>query len=320
MQLRNKRVKSIVGISIGLALICHILYTLLLNPCFTYHSFIQFFNEAQHLLLILVLLLLLSSGIEIVKWKLLLSSQQEVSWKQASSSVFIGQAASFVTPNRIGDYPARILSLNNKLTYGTITLSILSASAQTIAILIVSEIAFFNLINYLSTPLFTLLFEINSIIIIGMLFFYFKIEALSVVFSKLKILKKIKKYIQVIQVIPKKLYITAFILSVIKFSIYSFQLYLLLQLSNHELSPHILFMLSIIYFWGLTIIPSIAFAELGIRNKWGLFLFSLLAIQNWKITIIITILWLINIVFPALIGVLIWFYKQSKNKWYASVS
>lgn len=319
MQLRNKRVKSIVGISIGLALICHILYTLLLNPSFTYHSFIQFFNEAQHLLLILVLLLLLSSGIEIVKWKLLLSSQQEVSWKQAISSVLIGQAASFVTPNRIGDYPARILSLNNKLTYGTITLSILSASAQTLAILIVSEIAFLTLINYLSTPLFTLLFEINSIIIIGMLFFYFKIEALSVVFSKLKILKKIKKYIQVIQVIPKKLYITAFILSVIKFSIYSFQLYLLLQLSNHELSSHILFMLSIIYFWGLTIIPSIAFAELGIRNKWGLFLFSLLAIQNWKITIIITSLWLINIVFPALIGVLIWFYKQSKNKWYASI-
>jgi uncharacterized membrane protein YbhN (UPF0104 family) len=319
MQLRNKRLKSILGISLGLALISHILYTLLLNPSFTYHSFIQFFNEAQNLLLILVLLLLLSSGIEIVKWKLLLSSQQEVSWKQASSSVFIGQAASFVTPNRIGDYPARILSLNNKLTYGTITLSILSASAQTLAILIVSETAFLTLINYLSTPLFTLLFEINSIIIIGMLFFYFKIEALSVVFSKLKILKKIKKYIQVIQVIPKKLYITAFILSVIKFSIYSFQLYLLLQLSNQELSPYILFMLSIIYFWGLTIIPSIAFAELGIRNKWGLFLFSLLAIQNWKITIIITSLWLINIVFPALIGVLIWFYKQSKNKWYASI-
>jgi uncharacterized membrane protein YbhN (UPF0104 family) len=320
MHLRNKRVKSILGISIGLVLISHIVYTLLLNPGFTYHSFIHFFNEAQNLLLILVLLLLLSSGIEIVKWKLLLSSQQEVSWKQASSSVFIGQAASFVTPNRIGDYPARILSLNNKLTYGTITLSILSASAQTLAILIVSEIAFLNLMNYLRTPLFSLLFEINSIIIIGMLFFYFKIEVLSVVFSKLKILKKIKKYIHVIQVIPKKLYISAFILSVIKFSIYSFQLYLLLHLSNLELSPHILYMLSIIYFWGLTIIPSIAFAELGIRNKWGLFLFSLLAIDNWKITIIITSLWLINIVFPAFIGVLIWFYKQSKNKWYASVS
>jgi len=320
MQLRNKRLKSILGISLGLALISHILYTLLLNPSFTNHSFIQFFNEAQNLLLILVLLLLLSSGIEIVKWKLLLSSQQEVSWKQASSSVLIGQAASFVTPNRIGDYPARILSLNNKLTYGTITLSILSASAQTLAILIVSEIAFLNLMNYLRTPLFSLLFEINSIIIIGMLFFYFKIEVLSVVFSKLKILKKIKKYIHVIQVIPKKLYISAFILSVIKFSIYSFQLYLLLHLSNLELSPHILYMLSIIYFWGLTIIPSIAFAELGIRNKWGLFLFSLLAIDNWKITIIITSLWLINIVFPAFIGVLIWFYKQSKNKWYASVS
>jgi hypothetical protein len=320
MHFRNNRVKSIVGISIGLALIGHILYTLLLNPSFTYHTFIQFFNAAQHLLLILVLLLLLSNGIEIVKWKLLLSSQQKISWKQASNSVLIGQAASFVTPNRIGDYPARILSLNNKLTYGTITLSILSASAQTLAILIVSEIAFLNLMNYLRTPLFSLLFEINSIIIIGMLFFYFKIEVLSVVFSKLKILKKIKKYIHVIQVIPKKLYISAFILSVIKFSIYSFQLYLLLHLSNLELSPHILYMLSIIYFWGLTIIPSIAFAELGIRNKWGLFLFSLLAIDNWKITIIITSLWLINIVFPAFIGVLIWFYKQSKNKWYASVS
>lgn len=317
MKLRKQAVRSSIGIIIGIALIGHIIYTLSSNATLTSIAFLQFFEKIKSVLFILVTLLFLSNFIEILKWKLLISSQQSISWKQATISVLAGQAASFITPNRIGDYPARIFSLNNRLTYGTITLSIISASAQTLAILMSSEIALLLLKSNTTLAIFALLFKINSVIIIAMIFFYFRIEWLSSLFLKSNVFRKLQKYIQLVKVISIKLHLTAFIISLLKFLIYTTQLYVLLHITNQHVAFQNLFLLCVMYFWGMTIIPSIAYAELGIRNKWAIFLFSIVAVESWKIMVIITSLWLLNIVIPAIIGASIWIFKQSKNKWYA---
>lgn len=315
MKLKKKQaLRSSMGIIIGISLIGHIIFTLSSNTTLTSIAFLQFFDKMKSVLYILVTLLFLSNFIEILKWKLLIGSQQSISWKQATMSVLAGQAASFITPNRIGDYPARIYSLNNLLTYGSITLSIISASAQTLAILVSSEIALLLLMNNTTLAIFSLLFKINSVIIIAMIFFYFRIEWLCSIFLNFKVLRKIQKYIQLVKVISIKLHLTAFILSLLKFFIYTTQLYVLLHITNQHLKFQNLFLLCVMYFWGMTIMPSIAYAELGIRNKWAIFLFSIVAIELWKITVIITSLWLLNIVIPAIIGATTWIFKQSKNK------
>jgi len=320
MKLRKQVVKSSIGIIIGIALISHIIYSISSNATLTSSGFINFIIEINSILYLLVTLLFLSNFIEILKWKLLISSQQSISWKQATVCVLSGQAASFITPNRIGDYPARIFSLNNRLTYGTITLSIVSASAQTLAILVSSEIALMLMMTHTTITIFNLLFKINSIIIIVMILFYFRIAWLSNLFLNIRVFRKIQKYIQLVKVISIKLHLTAFILSLLKFFIYTTQLYVLFHITNQHLEFKNLFLLCVMYFWGMTIIPSIAYAELGIRNKWGILLFSIVAIETWKITLIITSLWLINIVLPATVGASIWLFKHSKNKWYASTN
>jgi hypothetical protein len=230
----------------------------------------------------------------------------------------LGQAASFITPNRIGDYPARILSLTKKLSYGSISLSIMSASAQTLAVIICSELALWVLYyNHLDVA-FKILLQLNSIILIVLSFLYFKIEWFSIRFSKIKVLRKIRRYINVMHAIPIKLYISTIVLSILKCLTYSFQLFLLLRSAMVYNNPMHLYMMCIVYFWGMTIIPSIAYAELGIRNKWGLFLFSFMALESWKIIIAITGLWLINIVIPACMGTLLFLLNKPNRKIYAS--
>lgn len=120
------------------------------------------------------------------------------------------------------------------------------------------------------------------------------------------------------RVIPIKLYISTIVLSILKCLIYSLQLFLLLRSAMVYNNPMQLYMICIIYFWGMTIIPSIAYAELGIRNKWALFLFSFMALESWKIVIAITGLWLINIVIPAFMGTLLFLLNKPNRKIYAS--
>ena len=163
-----------------------------------------------------------------------------------------------------------------------------------------------------------ILLQLNSIILIVLSFLYFKIEWFSIRFSKIKVLRKIRRYINVMHAIPIKLYISTIVLSILKCLTYSFQLFLLLRSAMVYNNPMHLYMMCIVYFWGMTIIPSIAYAELGIRNKWGLFLFSFMALESWKIIIAITGLWLINIVIPACMGTLLFLLNKPNRKIYAS--
>ncbi|MEY4291739.1 MAG: hypothetical protein RIQ61_116 [Bacteroidota bacterium] len=311
-------VKTIIGLFIGIALISHIVYVIASNNTLTSISFGQFIAKYNADLYIVIILLFLSTSLEIIKWKFVIDTQHIISWKQSAKSVMLGQAASFITPNRIGDYPARILSLTKKLSYGSISLSIMSASAQTLAVIICSELALWVLYYNHIDVIFKILLQINSIILIVLSFLYLKIEWFSNRFSKIKFLRKIRRYIKVMRVIPIKLYISTIVLSILKCLIYSLQLFLLLRSAMVYNNPMQLYMICIIYFWGMTIIPSIAYAELGIRNKWGLFLFSFMTLESWKIVIAITGLWLINIVIPALMGTLLFLLNKPNRKIYAS--
>ena len=74
--------------------------------------------------------LLLESG----KWYLLSNSAAQVSYPRAFASYLAGIAISLVTPNRIGDYPARILYLGATNTFRYINVSILGLVSQLSAI------------------------------------------------------------------------------------------------------------------------------------------------------------------------------------------
>jgi hypothetical protein len=318
MKFSKQVVKTIIGLFIGIALISHIVYVIASNNTLTSKSFGEFIEKNDAELYIVILLLFISTGLEIIKWKLLIDTQHIISWKQSAKSIIFGQVASFITPNRIGDYPARILSLTKKLSYGSISLSIMSACAQTLAVIICSELALWALYYNHIDVIFKILLQINSIILIVLSFLYFKIEWLSIRFSKIKVLKKIRRYINVMHAIPIKLYISTIILSILKCLTYSLQLFLLLRSAMVYNNLVQLYMMCIVYFWGMTIIPSIAYAELGIRNKWGLFLFSFMTLESWKIVIAITGLWLINIVIPAFMGTLLFLLNKPNRKIYAS--
>ena len=80
-----------------------------------------------YLLIIAIALMPLNLLLEAKKWHLLAGSAQPLTYRQALSSYFAGIAVSLVTPNRIGEYPGRLLYLKRKNTIRLVGVSILGA-------------------------------------------------------------------------------------------------------------------------------------------------------------------------------------------------
>jgi hypothetical protein len=55
----------------------------------------------------------------------------------------------------------------------------------------------------------------------------------------------------------------------------------------------------------LAVIPSVSLAELGIRGKTSLYIFGIFSTNSLGILVASGVVWLINIIFPALAGSLI---------------
>src|SRR4051812_45796061 len=89
-----------------------------------------------YLLWVCIALMPLNLLLETWKWKLLAGSAQPLSFGEAFASLLGGIAFSMITPNRIGEYPGRILYLKRKNTFRLISVSILGAVAQMLTLFI----------------------------------------------------------------------------------------------------------------------------------------------------------------------------------------
>ena len=153
--------------------------------------------------------------------------------------------------------------------------------------------------------------------VISMLFFlalYYNISLISVLVEKYfnKKWAKFRSYVAVFKKYSNKELTNVLIYSFIRYFIFNLQFYLLLRILGVNLPLlHSLFLTSALYY-ALTIIPTIALTELGIRGSLAIFLFELYFSQNGGFTekmglAIFTAsstIWLLNIIIPALLGTL----------------
>lgn len=77
-----------------------------------------------------VALMFLNSALEAYKWFSLVSWAEPVKYRTAFTSYLAGAAFSVITPNRIGDYPGRILYLGGSNTFSYINISVSGVVSQ----------------------------------------------------------------------------------------------------------------------------------------------------------------------------------------------
>jgi uncharacterized membrane protein YbhN (UPF0104 family) len=102
--------------------------------------------------------------------------------------------------------------------------------------------------------------------------------------------------------------------SLVRYLIFSFQQYLLLQAFAVNIDFMTCFQLTAISFLLITIIPSIALGELGIRGSVNIAVFGMVVNNSFGILAATFMLWLINLAIPALLGAVSMLYIRVKKE------
>jgi len=253
-------------------------------------------------LIVALLLVPVNLFTEVIKWKYLAASAQPISLVQAWKSYFAGIALSLVTPNRIGEYPGRILFLRKKNTIRLISVSILGAFAQfyTLFIYGLAGLVYYNV----TFPGYwqKLLLTGTAFIVLFLTVIFFRFEYWIARFENIRWLRKFQTYGYLMKRFSDRQQLVVLGLSMLRFLVFSFQYLMLLKWMNIDLVSFQGFLIATLYFWAIAIIPSIAFAELGVRGQVSLFLFHSFTQNTIGILAATVGLWCINLIVPALIG------------------
>jgi len=243
----------------------------------------------------IVFLSVLNWFFEILKWQNLVNTFYKISLKEAAFQSLGSLTASVFTPNRVGEYGAKMLYFPKSETKKIILLNFIGNSSQ------MATTIFFGVLGLFITGLF---YDYFSYKIGWVIFLVFSIFSIFFIFrKKISIYGfSVEKLIQKIKTFPRNSLITTQQLSVIRFLIFSHQFYFLLLIFGVEITYSLALATVFSMYFLASIVPSIHLMDVAIKGSVAVILFEKLGVNQWTIVSITTLMWLLNFVIPVLIG------------------
>jgi uncharacterized membrane protein YbhN (UPF0104 family) len=283
----------------------------------------NYFQDSTFIwIFILVLFLMpLNWSLEALKWRYIVASKEQISFSLALKAIFAGTSVSSLSPNRVGDFLGRVFVLKKVSFLQGAFITLIGSYAQTLISIIlgffaVVFLAFMHSNMYTSDLYFV--FIISFLIIILFIFLYYKISILTRIVPRKW--KRVYGYIQVFSQYkyPELSVILAY--SLVRYIVFSTQFVLMLwAVGFHIPVLHLFVLVSAIFFINM-FRPSIALIEFAVRGmvSVGVFIeyysYSLnkdfTSFDDSNVIIASTLIWFINIILPALIG--LFFIKDMK--------
>lgn len=270
--------------------------------------------------------LILNYGIEAYKWRRMIIKLEYITYYRCVGAVLAGLTLSLFSPNRIGEFLGRIFMLEKANRIDSSIVTIATSIGQLLITLIAGVAAlwiypYFNegFSEFIHNKPFILVYILPaSLIIIGLLL-YVNLHKMHLLGAKLHltgesphllIISKIHSKLKILDQYKSKDWLVILALCFCRYIVFSSQFVLLLEAFIPDFPLVEAYLLISIIFMSLTVIPAISLAEIGIRGSVSIFVFGfyfrehLIDPQSQALSVISvsTLLWLMNIVFPALIG------------------
>jgi uncharacterized protein (TIRG00374 family) len=276
-----------------------------------YDHLLHFFSTSTNLnfLWITIALMPLNLGLEALKWKLLASKVEKLSFFLALKGIFAGQTLSLITPQNTGDFVARIYFLKTKHKAEATGAVLVAGITQFYISVFFGIIAFFLTIKF--QYFVTGFFNIFTIITFGFLcltslFFLFNFQILYQFLQKYSWSQKLSNYLRVINDYNLNDFIQVFAISLLRFWVFTLQYIFLLQLFGIKAFDILNIAAIWLIFFIKSIFPTLNFInDLGVREASALYFFGNLGLPSSSVLLASLMLWLINLFVPTLIGLLI---------------
>ncbi len=293
----------LIKLSIVVAAFYFIYTKLTHNENLSFNSFISFSSKNNVFLtknlLFLIILSFFNWFFEILKWQKIVSTIKQISLKEATEQSLGALTASLFTPNRIGEYGAKAMYYSPNYRKRILLINLLSNMLQMSVTVIFGGIGF-----YFFTTKYPI--EINpsrllKLMLIGILI----LTLIGFVICKNKFTIKGFSLIRIKEFVlnfSKKVLVTAFTLSILRYLIFSFQFYFLLSIFEVDIYYFNAMAIITSMYLLASILPSIFIFDVIIKGSISIYLFTFIGVNELTILSIITIMWLLNFVFPSIIG------------------
>jgi len=259
-------------------------------------------------LLAVLLLMIVNWSLEAFKWKMMLNQLEKVSFLRSLVAVFTGLTVSFFTPNRVGEYAGRVMYLLPGNRVKGILLTVIENMAQLVITLVLGAFALpVFLTIYGGMPWYITLPSASVCILfaLGIVVFFLRTAPAAARLSGLSFLKRFERYIIVAESATPAKMGSILLLSLARFLVFSGQLYLLLLVFDVQVGFPSAMLMIVLTFFVLTLVPTFAFADLGVRGAAGTFFFAYLTSHLAGVVYATLALWLINLVLPSAAGALL---------------
>lgn len=265
-------------------------------------------NETLYFLFLALVLVVINWGIEAFKWYIFIQKVESISFAKSFMATLTGLTVSLFTPNRSGEFAGKLLFVRPRNRVLSVLISVICSIGQLVVTLMLgtlSLMAFVQLYhpNKLDVVMRWLLFSVSGLSVLIFLLAYINFGFVARFIKPFeRKWKKLKSVVHLLNELYSYEYVKVLLLSTLRFSVYCFQYYLLLLFFGVNLSADLAVLLIPLNFLGITLIPSIAFAEIGVRELVALTFIGSMGFSEPGIVAATFALWLINVAVPALFG------------------
>lgn len=240
--------------------------------------------------------------LESLKWKYSIRPLASLSALSAYQSVLAGVGVSMFTPNRSGEFLGRWFWLQEDIRPYAIPASLVGSMSQLFITLMVGSLSW-TLSSMTSTGqmfhfLLPVLFSLGVMLL--MLLLIFRIDLL-IPWIKLYLRKlDLLPYFEFVMNIPVQVKWKIFGWSAMRYAVFATQFALVCQFLSGQPYWRFYSSLANVYFVQ-TIVPSFAFAELGVRGSAALNFMGQLA-PNEALVMATGFIWMVNLLIPSVVG------------------
>lgn len=262
-------------------------------------SFFKLKAISEQLIRFVLLLFLMGLNwfIESIKWKFALKNIQKISLKTAISSVLAGISTGIFTPNRVGEFVGKIFFLEEDNREKAISVNIIASYSQLLVTILLGT--------------FALLVASSSVLILVVVFLvvmYINItKIINWTINKLNI-----SFLGKVEFTNKTDLGILFLFSLFRYLVFLVQFIVSLKLVGININLFVSIKSIAAYYLYLAAIPTYAWSELGVRGALAVKIFDTVTNNPLQILSASSLLWIVNIALPALIG-LFFLLKEKKS-------
>jgi len=259
-------------------------------------------------LVIALLMVYLNWRLEAIKWQKLLQPVQSLTMKEAFRAVLIGLTTSIFTPNRIGEYVGRVITIDRKKKLGAVSALSLGSFTQLLMLSCLGILA----LGYLALHSYRLPYAPSISWFMAILLVTFVFIGLLNISSIYRVLKihfgsywpKIWSQLDFLAKLPKGYFVAISWITFFRIVIYVLQYWLLIRFFQIEVRADLAIATILVGYFIQSGLPLPTLLALVARGEITLLLWNFFAVNELSILAASYGLWVINVVLPALVGMI----------------